>query len=200
MKQLLMRMTDAVERDRVRQLIEDAQAVLQEHDERAITIHLESWNKFDPPEIRLSGAARDAGQKHYSLTFEVSNQNSASVSYLGYTPESFDPPLEKGMFIYGLEFKRDGKWQRYPRGWCGFGMAPLELAPKSREIFGIAVIDDLAPNWEALKFGISWTTRGKKDSPTTFPEMTTAWSKEITRHEVDQLHSTAQEPPGPNGN
>jgi hypothetical protein len=74
-------------------------------------------------------------------------------------------------------------------------MAPLELAPKSREVFGIAVIDDLAPKWEALKFGIAWAPRGKKASPTTIPEMKTAWSKEITRREVDNFESAAQKPP-----
>lgn len=140
--------------------------------------------KLKPLRIRLRAAATATfgDQKFFSLTFEVSNPNNASLSYTGYAPNSFAPALKKGHIapLYKIELKRDGKWQPHPMGWCGTGLADIELAPKSSATFAVAVP---AQNWQAVKVGIGRFPAWSRKKVTS----TTTWSKEITRKEIEKL-------------
>ena len=137
-----------------------------------------------PPKFTLRTATTETfgGKQFFSLAFEVSNPNSASLIYTGYTPDSFGPPLKEGNIapLFHIELKRDGKWQPHPMGFCGTGLAYLELTPKSSSKFGVTVATG---DWEAVKIGIGHFPGWSRQEVTT----TTIWSTEITRKEIEKL-------------
>ncbi len=141
-----------------------------------------------PPQLELTGVA--ISTKACSLTFKLWNHNNRAIGYLGYAPDSFSPPLPKGMLIHGMQFKSNGKWQKYPLGYCGTGLTFLKLAPMRHEEFSVSVVDDFAANWEAVKVGVTWSGVDDQDLATAFANSKmsfVAWSEEITRKEVDSL-------------
>jgi hypothetical protein len=91
-----------------------------------------------------------------SISAELSNPHDRPVTFLGYTPDSFSPPLEEGQIspIYRIEFTRDGKWVPHPLGWCGFGMGAIELKPGAKPTFG-AFAAGAEEGWEAVRVGIT---------------------------------------------
>jgi len=141
------------------------------------------------PHLRLHVAGRQTvgESRGFSLAVEVSNPGTHVLRYVGYRPDSFDPPLQKGqmMPIYRIELKRAGEWQNDPIGRCGTGIDDLEFAPKTSATFGVWVP---AGSWEAVRIGFPWHPAGdEKDSAPTI-----AWSPELTRQEVRrQLPPTA---------
>src|SRR5215469_16947234 len=141
-------------------------------------------SRVKPPRITLVDAARaDFGtQQFFSLTWEVANPNDASLSYTGYTLDSFDPPLKAGHIapLYQIELKRDGKWQPDPRGFCGTGLADLDFAPRSSATFVVVVPAD---DWQMLKVGIGHHAGWSNEEAST----NTIWSTEITRIAVDRF-------------
>lgn len=120
-------------------------------------------------------------QQFFSLDFEVLNPNNASLVYSGYTPNSFDPPLKKDQIspLFHIELKQDEKWQHHPRGFCGTGLANLELTPHSVSRFSVEVPKN---NWEAVKIGIGQSPFWSHEKITT----TTIWSIELTRKEIEK--------------
>ncbi|HEV7224972.1 MAG TPA: hypothetical protein VGN42_19870 [Pirellulales bacterium] len=111
--------------------------------------------RIKPPKLVLRAAAPAnlGGSNLLSLTLEISNPNAASLVYTGYTPDSFDPPLTAGRIspLCQIELKQAGHWRRHPIGYCGTGMADLELAPGSSATFGVMVPAD---DWQAVKIAI----------------------------------------------
>ena len=131
--------------------------------------------------MHMAGRQNMGEAKGFSLAVEVSNPGKHSLWYLGYRPDSFDPPIPKGQMrpIYRLELKQDGKWQQYPIGWCGTGMDELELAPNTSATFGVWAP---AGPWDAVRIGLTWHPPGaREDSPPTL-----AWSPELTRQEISR--------------
>ncbi|HWB07774.1 MAG TPA: hypothetical protein VG826_00920 [Pirellulales bacterium] len=145
-------------------------------------------SRLKPPRITLIGAARAefGGQRLISLTLEVSNPNDVSLTYTGYTPNSFDPPLEAGHIapIYQIEVKRDGQWQSDPKGFCGTGLGDIDLAPRSSATFGVVVPAD---DWQAFKLSMGQYPGWSNEEGAT----TTIWSTEITRNAVDAFVNQA---------
>jgi hypothetical protein len=135
-----------------------------------------------PPVITLLAATRAnfETQQLLSLTLEVSNPNDASLVYTGYTPDSFDPPLKAGHIapLVHIELRREEKWQAEARGFCGTGLAELELAAKSSATFAVTIPAD---NWQAVKVGIDHHPGWSNEETST----TTIWSTEITREAIE---------------
>lgn len=100
-----------------------------------------------------------------SISVELSNPHDDSVSFLGYTPDSFDPPLKEGQIspIYRIEFQRDGEWVAHPLGWCGFGMDSIELKPDAKPTFSAFAAG--AGKWDAVRVGISHFDLTETDEP-----------------------------------
>ena len=117
--------------------------------------------KQQAPELRLHVAGRqNVGEaRGFSLAVEVSNPGTQMLRYVGYRPDSFDPPIPKGQMqpIYRIELKQAGKWQQHPIGWCGTGMDDLEFVPKASATFGVWVP---AGPWEAVRIGSAWRAAG----------------------------------------
>ena len=120
-----------------------------------------------------------------ALSCEVRNPTSEPLIFVGYLPDSFDPPLAEGTAspIFVLEFQRNGEWQPHPLGWCGTGMGAIELAAEGASTFGAFV--PFEPAWDAVRVGIRWSR--PLDFDTAEAEAyTTAWSKPLPRTEVAQ--------------
>lgn len=138
-------------------------------------------SRVRPPKITLLNVAwaNLGDQQLFSLTLELANPNDASLSYTGYTPDSFDPTLKAGHIapLYHLELRRNGKWQADPIGFCGTGLADLEVAARSSATFALMIP---AGDWQAVKIGIGhypgWSTAEAST--------TTIWSIEITREAI----------------
>ena len=118
-------------------------------------------------------------QQFFSLTLEVTNSNDASLSYTGYVKDSFAPPLKEGQIVplSQIDLKRDGKWQPDPKGYCGTGLADLELTAKSSATFAVLVPGG---GWQAVKVGIGHFPGWSNEEAST----TTIWSTEFTREAV----------------
>ena len=141
--------------------------------------------KVDPPKIMLRAATTvTLGDQPFSgLTIEVVNPNIASLTYTGYAPQSFDPPIEKGRIapLFQIELQRDGKWEPHPIGRCLTGVTDLELTPKSSVTFDVGVPVD---EWQAIKVGFGQLAGWSDEEVTT----TTIWSAVFTREEFAKLH------------
>ncbi|HET6881767.1 MAG TPA: hypothetical protein VFI31_16505 [Pirellulales bacterium] len=135
-----------------------------------------------PPKVTLAAVARaNLGDLQvFALTLEVANPNDASLIYTGYTADSFDPPLKAGHIspLCQIELKREGQWQIDPRGYCGFGMADVELAASSSATFGVSVPAD---DWQAVKVAFGHYPAWSAEETST----TTAWSTEFTREAIE---------------
>lgn len=90
-----------------------------------------------------------------SISAELSNPHDEPVTFLGYTSDSFSPPLKEGQIspMYHVQFKRSGEWVEYPFGWCGTGMDFIELKPDAKPTFGVYAAGAEA-GWEAVRVGI----------------------------------------------
>jgi hypothetical protein len=153
--------------------------------------------RIKPPNITLLNAARAEfeSQRFLTLALEVANPNDASLSYTGYTPDSFDPPLTAGHIspLYYIELKRDGKWEVDSRGYCGTGMANLELAARSSATFTVMIPTD---EWQAVKVGIGHYPGWSNEETST----TTTWSTEITREAIETAASKSVSQAAPERN
>jgi hypothetical protein len=136
-----------------------------------------------PPEILLTSVApRSAIPKFVGLAFKAVNTNAVPVPYFGYTANSFAPPIKKGNIVplHFVEFKRNGKWVKYSIGWCGTGIGPVTLSPKSTNTFTVAV--PLEPKWDEVRVGFYYYTNKKRDADS----RKTAWCKPILRKAVEK--------------
>lgn len=136
--------------------------------------------RMKPPTITLRDVApADSAKQLLVLTLEVANPNDASLSYTGYAPNSFDPPLAAGHIapLCQIDLKRDGKWQPGPKADCGFGLADLELTARGSATFAVGVPAD---DWQAVKVGIGHFPGWSNEETAT----TTIWSTEITREAI----------------
>ena len=118
-----------------------------------------------------------------ALSCEVRNPTSETLIFVGYLPNSFDPPLADGTAapIFVLEFQRDGEWQPHSIGWCGTGMSAIELNAEGASTFGAHAAFE--PAWEAVRVGVRWSR--PLDFDTAEAEAyTTAWSKPLPRTEI----------------
>ncbi|MEX0713173.1 MAG: hypothetical protein WD278_12530, partial [Pirellulales bacterium] len=135
------------------------------------------------PEVRILAAERTtlADIPFVSFSCQATNPNKAPLTFVGYRPDSFGPPLQEGQIapIYVVELKRDGEWHEHPMGWCGTGMDAIELPPGGSGSFGFAV--PAGPQWEAARVGIRWSpplTVPFEEVPLAGEEpFTTAWSE-----------------------
>ncbi len=141
-------------------------------------------SRVKPPKFTLRAATVETfgEQPFVSLTIEVSNPNAASLVYTGYTADSFSPVLEPGHIapLFQIELKQDEKWQAQPMGFCGTGLADIELAPGSSATFGVAVP---VGEWQAVKVAIRHDAGWSDDENTT----TTTWTAEFTREQIEKL-------------
>ena len=154
-------------------------------DEPAPTATAEEGDEQTALEVRIKSAAVTMlGESPYlALSCEVRNPTAAALVFVGYLPDSFDPPLQAGTAspIYVLEFQRDGEWQPHPLGWCGTGMGAIELPSDGESVFDALV--PFEPAWDAVRIGIRWS------EPLDFATaeataFSTAWSKPLPRTEV----------------
>ncbi len=132
--------------------------------------------------LHLVGRQNVGEARGFSLAIECSNPGTQMLRYVGYRPDSFDPPIPKGQMqpIYRVELKQAGKWQPHPIGWCGTGVDDIELVPKTSATFGVWVP---AGPWEAARVGVAWrAAAGEKDAAPAI-----AWSPELTRREMRRL-------------
>jgi hypothetical protein len=131
-----------------------------------------------PPSVRFTGATEQEG--YIFASFEVTNPNDASLPYVGYTSDSFEGGLKDGAIapIYRIELKNEDRWNKHDVGFCGTGIGPVTLPPKSKVTFQ-AVLP--AGEWDAAKVGLSWWYPTADES-----KATVAWSSEISRQEVEK--------------
>jgi hypothetical protein len=137
------------------------------------------------PTIKIVSADRATFQDipMVVLTCELRNPNQAPLVFLGYRPDSFDPPLAENSIspIHSVELKKDGNWVKYPIGWCGTGMDGIVLGAQRRYAFGCSVPDD--PEWTAVRVGVSWgRSTGRFNDE--IPKMTIAWSRPLAKDEI----------------
>ncbi len=94
-------------------------------------------SELSPPAVRILSGERMAlsDVRFFSFSCEASNPNKSPLMFVGYRPDSFDPPIERGTMspIHSIQFQRDGKWEEHPQGWCGTGIDGIEL-PKGAEV------------------------------------------------------------------
>ena len=90
--------------------------------------------KKQTPDLRLhvDGRQNKGEARGFSLAVEVTNPGPQTLQYVGYRPDSFNPPIPKGRMQAHLPHRAEtaGKWQTHPIGWCGTGMDDLEFAPQ----------------------------------------------------------------------
>ncbi|MCA8992856.1 MAG: hypothetical protein KDA88_12785 [Planctomycetaceae bacterium] len=133
-----------------------------------------NWDEVSPPEIALRGVSEDQISYGYThLLFEVTNPNSTPLPYIGYTRDSYEPPLPEGTIspLYSVEFLRDGAWVAETYGWCGMGRGNVELAPQETVTFDFPAPHD---DWESFRIGIDWGN-GQK-----------VWSNPVPHASVEQ--------------
>lgn len=144
--------------------------------------------KPQPAKIRLQAAGGQmVGDAPGFSLVEVSNPNQKGpLTFIGYRPDSFDPPIPKGQIspIYKVELKRDGKWQKHPTGWCGTGMGAIALAPEATATFGVWVPEG---DWESVRVGVTWTTVAFENAGEKPGDFTTEWSNELTHKDVQKV-------------
>jgi hypothetical protein len=136
--------------------------------------------------ITLAGQPKKGDAPDLSLAVKVSNPNKGqSLTFLGYKPDSFDPPIPKGQIspIYKIQLKQAGQWQDHPIGWCGTGMGAIPMAPQSEATFGVSVPDG---DWQSVRVGVTWTTVSFENAGEKPGDFTTVWSNELTHKEVQQ--------------
>ena len=127
-----------------------------------------------PPTIRFSKVSvRQLSSGYTHLEFEVHNPNAFPLPYSGYLRDAFEPPLPDGTIfpMYTVEFRRAGKWQQNPIGWCGMGIGTVELPPQETVVFDFPAPDD---DWESLRIAIKW---GKDEGGQT-------WSEPVSRTQI----------------
>jgi hypothetical protein len=139
-----------------------------------------------PAKIRLRAAGRQkVGEAAgFSLVAEVSNPNpKEALTFIGYRPDSFDPPLPKGRIapLYKIELKRAGKWQAQRIGWCGTGLGAIPL--RDTATFGVWIPEG---DWEAVRVGLTWTTVAFEKAGEKPGDFTTVWSNELTHQEAQR--------------
>jgi hypothetical protein len=128
-----------------------------------------------PPTVKLTGAKTKDGQTVW--TFEVANTNRVAVPYVGYTSESFEGGLPEGTIspIFRVQLQQAGEWKPHSIGFCGTGIGPVTLPPKSKVTFEI-----LPPpgDWTAAQVGLAWyDTADPEEKPSV------AWSAPIKAQE-----------------
>jgi hypothetical protein len=120
--------------------------------------------QLKPPQIRFvtAGPIKLGEGRFILLSFHAINPNAKPVAYVGYTADSFGPPLKDGQIapIHKVELKRDGKWQEVPRGWCGTGIGRPTLPPGRPQNFAVTVPED---GWQAVRVGFRWFSTADAD-------------------------------------
>jgi hypothetical protein len=130
-----------------------------------------------PPLLTLvAGSGKEAGQG-YQLRVRVENPNAVAIPYIGYTPESFNPPLPAELMspIYRIELLQDGKWNRPTLGFCGTGKGAVSLEPRSVKSFDLGVPKG---DWDAVRVGITWHVEGPN------PDYQPAWTPPIKKADL----------------
>lgn len=141
-----------------------------------------------PAKISVKAAGRQTvgGAAGFSLAVEVANPNQKeSLTFIGYKPDSFDPPIPKGQIspIYKIELRRAGKWEAHPIGWCGTGMGAIALAPQAKATFGVWVPGG---DWDVVRVGVTWTKVDFEKAGEKPGDFTTEWSNELSHKEVEK--------------
>lgn len=145
-----------------------------------------SGNELAEPKVQIVAGSRTtlAEVPFLSLSCEASNPNKLPLMFVGYRPDSFEPPVEKGRLspIYVVELQRDGKWREHPIGWCGTGMDGIELPAGPAQSFAIAVPAD--PAIQAVRVGIHWSRpiAFETAEPDAFK---TAWSESFSLAKIE---------------
>ena len=147
------------------------------------------------PKIRIVAGSRTTLVNLPFLSFacEASNPNKRVMMFVGYRPDSFDPPIAEENIspIYVVELQREGKWEKHPIGWCGTGMDGIELASGPAKKFGLAVPAD--PAIKAVRVGIRWSRPIAFD--TAEPEaFKTAWSEPFSLEKLDVPQEKSEKP------
>jgi hypothetical protein len=132
---------------------------------------------LESPTVSLIGTSTDNG---LSLVFEAMNPNDVPMYYVGYTRDSFDPPIPAGRMypIYMLEIERNGAWENVNVGHCKTGQGEVAIPPRSSQKFLIPVIGEMN---EPVRYGLRWHRTGEQWTSET------AWGQTITQSDVDRL-------------
>jgi hypothetical protein len=144
-------------------------------------------DELTEPKVRIVGGSRTtlAEAPFFSFSCEAINPNKSPVMFVGYRPDSFDPPIEKGRIspIYVVELRRNEKWEKHPMGWCGTGVDGIELPTVSAQSFGFAVPAD--PTIKGVRVGIRWSRPIAFDTaePDAFK---VAWSEPFSLEKLDK--------------
>lgn len=136
-------------------------------------------DRLDAPKIEYrEGSAGPTGGGHLTLVFEAENPNKASLPYIGYLADSFEPPVPDGEIapIYRVEFRRDGEWVKHDLGFCKDGQGEVSLKPEGKATFTVVLPSE---GWDAVRVGLTWYA-----SPDRVGPVSTAWSEPITRESL----------------
>lgn len=130
-----------------------------------------------PPRLTLVAGSGKQVTQGYQLRVRVENPNTVALPYLGYAPESFNPPLPADLMspIYRIELLEDGKWSKPTLGFCGTGKGSVALEPRSARSFDLSVPKG---DWDAVRVGITWYTEGPK------PDYQPAWTPPIKKADL----------------
>jgi hypothetical protein len=133
--------------------------------------------QLEPPTVSLIGTSSDNG---LSLVFEAMNPNDVPMYYVGYTGDSFNPPIPAGRIypIYVMEVERNGAWENVNVGHCKTGQGEVAIPARASQKFLIPMIGKLK---EPVRYGLRWHRTGEQWSSGT------KWAQTITQRDVDRL-------------
>jgi hypothetical protein len=97
------------------------------------------------PPVQVIFTSREPVSSQYDkLHFVLLNSGSTPVYYTGYTPDSFNPDLSKGVISpFFLErVKIGGLWSDKSLDYCGVGLASMRLLPGQAGRFMIVQMSD----------------------------------------------------------
>jgi hypothetical protein len=133
--------------------------------------------QLEPPTVSLIGTSPDNG---LSLVFEAMNPNDVPMYYVGYTRDSFNPPIPAGRLypIYTMDVERNGAWENVNVGHCKTGQGEVAIPARASQKFLIPLLGELK---EPVRYGLRWHRTGEQWTSET------AWGESITQSDVDRL-------------
>jgi hypothetical protein len=124
--------------------------------------------KVQPPTPKFTGLTANG-----TLGFEVSNPNADPLPYIGYTRDSYNPPIPEGEIrpLYRAELLKGKEWKDHQVGWGKTGVGPVTLPAKGTVKMEVHVPPG---EWDEVKVGLVWAEKlGAKGAG--------AWSEPVSR-------------------
>jgi hypothetical protein len=132
--------------------------------------------RLKAPEIRFVAVVENQG--HRWLQIEVTNPNDAPLPYIGYTAESFSPPIPEGRIepFYRVELKTDD-WKPLDVPRCGTGKGPVVIGARKKVTFDVLMPPGA---WSEARVGLTWFTSADRR------ELGVAWCPPISRKDTEK--------------